>query len=216
MAGDNSSNEPRGRRSWRNPALSLLAAALFLTLITKTAAGQSPFHAGGFQPDDVKLNFPTAKWYLDQLATPQESSLPELKQDPSVQGYRFVWQRSFHRPVMVRVLIHPDGSAILVAKMGAREEGHKPSDLPATQTRLLPADRVSKLISKIQSLKYWTLPEDDPNPPGLDGSKWVIEGVDHGKYRVVNRWSPKKGPVRELGLLFLRLSQLNLRNEPVY
>jgi hypothetical protein len=47
--------------------------------------------------------------------------------------------------------------------------------------------------------------------------QWVIEGIDHGKYRLLDRWSPENGPVRELGLYFLRdLAHLRLNADEIY
>ncbi len=44
-----------------------------------------------------------------------------------------------------------------------------------------------------------------------------MEGSYNGEYRLVDRWSPQNGPVRELGLYFLRdLARLELKSEPIY
>jgi len=190
---------------------------LFLMIccfITLSVAGQSFFPPGVFHPDNAKLDSFVARWYSDQLTVLEEPSLFKAKQDSSVQSYRFLWLRTFHRPVSVRVLMHPDGSATLVTKVA---DGYKPGKLIVNKTESLPPDKVKNFMENLQRLKYWTLPERDTEGSGFDGAQWVVEGVDHGNYRLLDRWSPKNGPVHELGLYFLRnLSKLDLKDEPIY
>jgi hypothetical protein len=113
-------------------------------------------------------------------------------------------------------LINPDGSGTLVTKMADGAGGYKPGRLIVNKTQLIPQDRMRALSAKIERLGYWTLTEHERSP-GLGGAQWVIEGVDHGNYRLVDRWTPKNGPVRELGLYFLHnLSALDLKGGPIY
>ena len=52
---------------------------------------------------------------------------------------------------------------------------------------------------------------------GCDGSQWIIEGIKKGKYHVVDRWSPAKGAVHDLGLAFaLGLAQLRIPKDQLY
>ena len=52
---------------------------------------------------------------------------------------------------------------------------------------------------------------------GTDGSQWIIEGVKKGQYHVVDRWMPKDGMVRELGLLLaLDFAKLNIPKNEIY
>lgn len=41
---------------------------------------------------------------------------------------------------------------------------------------------------------------------GRDGSNWLIEALENGKYRCVERWGPRPGVVRNLGTLLLNLA----------
>jgi hypothetical protein len=201
---------------WRAPGAIPLLLCLGL-IVAPLAAGQSFFPHALFQPDNPGADAFKAKWYTEQLKALGEPSLFEAKQDSSVQTYRFLWLRSFHRPVAVRVQMHADGSATVLTKMANGAGGYKPGRLFVDKTELAPGDKVKKLTDKIQSLRYWSLPERDPKRQGTDGAQWIIEGVDHGSYRLVDRWSPDNGPVRELGLYFLhQLSGLDLKKEPIY
>ena len=192
----------------------LLAILLFSTM---AATGQAFFPAGAFYADNLKLDAAKAKWYSEQLTALQEPSLFEAKQDSTVQSYRFLWLRSFHHPVAIRVLIYADGSGVVVTKMADGSGGNKPGKLILNKTEPLSPDAAKIFTQRIHQLNYWTLPMRDTNPSGTDGAQWVIEGIDHGTYHLVDRWSPNDGPVRKLGLYFLHdLSGSYLKNEEVY
>lgn len=52
---------------------------------------------------------------------------------------------------------------------------------------------------------------------GFDGAQWVMEGWREGKYRMVRRWSPKKGSFRELCVIFLLFAGLYPKeNQAIY
>jgi hypothetical protein len=211
----NASSAPK-HRSWaRRKWISTLL--MFFSFNTLTATGQNFFPSGVFSPGDPKLDSFVAKWYADQLSALNEPSLFEAKQDSTIQSYRFLWLRTFHHPVAIRVLLHPDGTGTVFTKVADGAGGFKPGNLILNKTVSLTAERVKNVVGRIQRLKYWMLPRRDANADGMDGAQWVIEGIDHGKYRLVDRWSPESGPIRELGLYFLReLSGLDLKTEEIY
>lgn len=186
---------------------------------TMVADGQTFFPPGAFAPDNVNEDSIRSKWYSEHLTALKEPSLFESKQDGAAQSYRFLWLRTFNHPVAVRVLIHADGSGTLVTKMADGMGGYEPGNLIVDKTEPLPADRVKKFSEELQHLGYWTLPglPGRETIVGADGSRWVIEGIRHGTYHLVDRWSPQDGPVRELGLYFLRdLSGVSLKDEKIY
>jgi hypothetical protein len=177
---------------------------------------QAFFPAGVFAPDEVNEDSIRSQWYSEQLTALKEPSLFESKQDGTVQSYRFLWLRTFNHPVAVRVLIHSDGSGTLVTKMADGRGGYEPGNLIVAKIEPLPVDRVKRFSEEAQRLGYWTLPGREIKV-GLDGSQWVIEGVRGGTYHLVDRWSPENGPVRKLGLYFIReLSGSYLKDEKIY
>jgi len=214
------SNDPRDHKQRVSKPRTKPVTWLFLAVFffgTMAANGQIFFPTGAFAPNNLKLDSFKSRWYSEQLTALKEPSLFESKQDGTVQSYRFLWLRTFHHPVAIRVLIHADGSGTLVMKMADGAGGYKPGSLIVDKTESLSADRVKKFSEEVQRLGYWTLPERDTNGEGVDGSQWVIEGVHHGTYHLVDRWSPENGPVRELGLYFIReLSGSYLKDEKIY
>jgi hypothetical protein len=85
------------------------------------------------------------------------------------------------------------------------------------------------VLHRIERLNFWTLspfenPPSEIGPNGermvtvqFDGAQWIVEGVKGGTYHVVDRWTPKNGPVREIGLMMLEdLAKMELSAKEVY
>ncbi len=113
--------------------------------------------------------------------------------------YRFLWLRTFDHPIAVRLDVHEDGTGTLVTKMASGAGGYAPGKLTEDRTSVLTREQVSTFVGKTIAVHFWKLPSYDLNRSGEDGSEWVIEGVKDGKYHIVDRWSPDKGAVFELG-----------------
>src|SRR5258708_15942335 len=77
------------------------AAAIWLSKPNKRFADDIYFPVGVFGPHENGMNW-AAKVYSSSLASMQEPSLSSLK-DGNVEAYRFLWVRSFHPPVALRL-----------------------------------------------------------------------------------------------------------------
>jgi hypothetical protein len=78
-----------------------------------------------------------------------------------------------------------DGTAqISMKKLNANRELQQPE-----QTTTIPQDRVAMFLARLNQTHFWTMPTDSPRY-GKDGSQWILEGVNDGKYHLVARWSP--------------------------
>lgn len=62
----------------------------------------------------------------------EEPPLFTKAQNPSAEAYRFLWLRTFHNPIAVRMEVQPDGSSILTIKVA---DGH--AGFPRTITKLM-------------------------------------------------------------------------------
>jgi hypothetical protein len=139
-----------------------------------------------------------------------------MAKDSKVESYRFIWLRTFHHPVIVRVDIKADGGAELTTKVSNGAGGYEPGKLMESASRPLIQRQTEKFLATIKRLKFWELPTYSEGV-GNDGSQWIIEGVKDGKYHVVDRWTPGKGAVHDLGLTFVfGLAQMRIPKDEVY
>lgn len=159
-----------------------------------------------------------AKWYSMQLSALQEPSLFALAKNTGAESYRFLWLRTFHHPVAVRIDHLPsDGSWVVFTKVASGAGGYSPGKLITNTSRKLTAEEAQSLLVKFQQDGFWSAPNPVDDQTGTDGSQWIIEGVKAGQYHVVDRWMPKNGPARNLGLfLALDLAKLSIPKNEVY
>jgi hypothetical protein len=156
-----------------------------------------------------------AQWYGRFLDAYKEPSLWERSENALDQSYRFTWLRTFHHPVVIRVDVRSDGICVLTAKVGLGSGGYDPGMLIMSDTRPLNKQQSEWFLNRV-ALRFWNVPKEDTKPGGLDGSQWIIEGVDNSRYQVEDRWSPATGPIRELGLEMIDLASLKIPNEEIY
>ncbi len=190
-----------------------LVVVLFVAFVTSAQQPYFPRGSLGAYTDSFK-----AEWYSTQLRALNEPSLLQLSQDKTRESYRFVWLRSFHHPVAVRVDVRPDGIGELTLKVGSGAGGYKPGETVQNLSRPLTLEESSMFLARLQKLDFWSLPSyKNEERDGDDGAQWIIEGAKDGKYHVVDRWSPREGPVRELGItLALGLADLKIPKRDLY
>lgn len=159
----------------------------------------------------------TDNWYSGQLKAMEEPSLYEESSIASLESYRFLWLRTFHHPIAIRVDIHTDGSAQITIKMNTGAGGFNPGKVKLNQVRTLSQDEVKRFLELLEKDSFWSLQSEDRSKQGLDGSQWIVEGIKAGKYHLVDRWSPNSGYVYELGKYFIdALAHLNIPKEEFY
>lgn len=155
--------------------------------------------------------------YSDQLEALQEPSLWELSTTQKAESYRFLWLRTFHHPIAIRVDLRGDGTAQLTVKMTNGAGGHYPGKLIDNSTLRLSTDETKRFVGQIDEHNFWKLSAVDTVLGGADGAQWIIEGVKTGTYHVVDRWSPRDGDVRTIGLFMVNeLGKLKLPAREVY
>jgi hypothetical protein len=154
--------------------------------------------------------------YAQQLRALKEPSLSDASVG-SESVYRFTWLRTFHHPIAVRITVHADGTGTLTTKMANGAGGYKPGNLIANANRNLGAGEVRHVLEIVDRMAFWRMPPDEQEFGGPDGAQWIFEGSSRGAYRVIDLWSPKEGPLRELGLyLALTLGKLDVSAETIY
>lgn len=125
--------------------------------------------------------------------------------------YRFLWLRTFHAPIAIRVSQEAQRASI-VTKKSDGTGGYQPGMLVVDDERRLTEEEWTSVAEIVRNVSFWTARAT--SRMGLDGASWLLEGVKDGKYHVIDEWSPREGPAREFGLALLELS--GLTESPVY
>jgi hypothetical protein len=148
------------------------------------------------------------RWYSSHLSAAKEPSLyvalTRRKGTISSQ-LRFTWLRSFHPPVVVRIDRTGTNSPVLVAKQLSGAGGYAPGTISKSLERPLSATEANRLHAILMrtDISHAAPKECDR---GIDGAQWLIEVMDSSGCHFVDRWSPDRGAVRELGLFLLGLT----------
>jgi hypothetical protein len=162
-----------------------------------------------------RLNDFLVKWYSYELTSLHEPSLWELSKTSSKEVYRFLWLRTFHRHVAVRLTVLGDGTGSLAVKVAERK-GFWPGKLLEDRTVPLSKEHVRWFLDGIDKANYWQL-ATEADARGCDGAEWILEGVKNRKYHIVIRWSPEDGPIRTLGsMLLFEMAHLKVPHHEIY
>lgn len=152
-------------------------------------------------------------WYSKHLRAMKEE--PLYSPDGEwVESYRFLWLRSFHNPVAVRIWKCGSVRFVSVKELDGAG-GYEPGKLKLERKRELTPDEWREFMRYLEDSCYWQLPTRDDSI-GFDGAQWIFEAVKGGRYHVVDRWTPQNGSYRELCLYALKLSGLKLDVSELY
>jgi hypothetical protein len=151
--------------------------------------------------------------YAQHMKAMEEKPLPIRAADAQSHVYRFTCMRSFHEGFCVVLEIMPDGTGHLTTKMETGRGGYEAGSLRLAGQMSVPKSSAEKFADWANTAGFWTLPRNDPEPPGLDGSRWIIEGVKKGKYHVIERWTPQAGTfARQFGEGMLKMAYWTVDN----
>jgi len=173
----------------------------------------SYFATGLFQPDQVREKG-FVNWYsrsLREMAEPSFQSIVSV----NVESYRFLWLRSFHPVVAVRVWKCARGYCMTAKQLDSVDEyvdGQFVSSakLAINKSWSLSADEWDGFLAVLHRSHFWSTPTVDGKPMADDGAEWLLEGAKESQYHVVARQSPTVGDNYDACLFLLRLSGLKV------
>jgi len=169
---------------------------------------------GSFSPyafgSNTELSAFEVGWYTNQLTALGEGSFYSLASDTNARAFRFTCLRSFHNPFSVIMTFDGNGRALVTGKMASGAGGYAPGALCRLRRTTIQSREAQKFLDLVAAESFWTLPSKIETL-GCDGSQWIIEGVDHGTYHLVDRWTPEESsPVGRLGREMLYLSKMRI------
>jgi hypothetical protein len=173
-------------------------------------------------------------YYSCILYYAKEPVLYNFYQDHDI--YRFLWLRSFHRPI-VYALSKIKNQVLLTAKImdkhprlrdityvsipelrGSQKDEMQVDSVVKADRRIAILSTSTKQLTKkewkefeqlLDSCSFWTTKPFE-RTQGIDGARWIIEGHKKNKYWFVDRWSPKDN-FRKAGEYLIIKSGLNER-----
>lgn len=155
-------------------------------------------------------------WYAKHLRAMDEAPL-HYPDKQMLETYRFLWLRSFHHPVAVRLWKTETDQFITVNELSGAG-GYEPGTSILKSQRRLSQDEWDAFMRLLEYSCYWEQPTEDTKDRGFDGAQWILEGFREGRYHAVDRWTPQSGSFREACLYLLKLSRLKIdtKTEPLY
>ena len=142
----------------------------------------------------------------------------------SVRGeaYRFLWIRSFHDPIAIRVETTRNDAILRFVRL-RRERNGGAMRIVETRAAKLAKQQRDSLTDSLTKARFWQLATKEAYEVGTDGSRWILEGTENSRYHAVDRWSPTmETPQRHLEdyvaacTHFLKLADLDLQKEKMY
>ena len=125
------------------------------------------------------------KWYRKNLKTMKEPSIYEQRSDKKVEVFRFLWLRSFDKPIAIRIEKSKLKAKLRVVRLSGAG-GYDPGRLEYDKTIAITSEQWGRFLKLLAKASFWDTPTDErPDPQGLDGSQWILEGLTKGKYHVV-------------------------------
>jgi hypothetical protein len=146
-------------------------------------------------------------WYGKHLQAMNEKSLLDAPAGQEV--YRFLWLRTFHHPISVRVERSQNEIKLFTKEVNGAG-GYEPREVLRDESRKLDQTEWCEFLKLLRQADYWNLPTDGDDDLGNDGAQWILEGIKENRYHVVDRWSPTKSEYREACLYLLRLSGVEI------
>lgn len=174
--------------------------------VRKSEYFPSGAYTDGWKGRETLMN----EWYGKHLYAMDEA--PLIKgYEPDSEVYRFLWLRTFHHPITVRVEKTPFG-AMLVMKETDGAGGYGVGKITDTRQIELTKEEWCIFSHLIEEANFWNQPLELDGQGGNDGAQWILEGVRENRYNVVDRWSPVDGEsaIRDACIYLLQLSRIDI------
>lgn len=180
-----------------------------------TAASTSSYFPRGLLSQNEWGDQFKTEWYSKHLRAMEEAPL-SFPDKQTLESYRFLWLRSFHHPVAVRLWKTETDQFISVKELSGAG-GYEPGTFILKSQRKLSQAEWDAFMRVLEYSCYWEQPTEEDDA-GLDGARWILEGFRQSRYHAVDRWTPQSGSFREACLYMLKLSRLKIdkKTEPLY
>lgn len=183
------------------------------------AQGARYFPVGSFRGYPSSPGFAETRYAYHLAAMGEPSLWCGASQD--TETYRFLWLRSFHDYVAVRIYRRGGVYGLEAVVLRQDEYEHVPGQAPRVTkgqvskrvTKALSAAQWRHLLAALDEARFWHMRTTTLDLIGIDGADWVVEGRRAGQYHAASRHGASA--LWPVGNLFLELAGLG-DIEPVY
>jgi len=182
---------------------------LFLTCALNWASTEGPYFPIKTKTGEQGISKFQAEWYGKPLERMKEPHLFGLASNTKEEAYRILILPTWGNAISVRAEKHGQVYSLSARRLNGQAGFELGTLVEAKDIELSAAD--SKTLDiLLQNLKFFELPTDD-DVRGFDGDEWILEGLSHGEYHVVQRWCASEyGPGKRKLTAFLALFKFML------
>jgi hypothetical protein len=144
-------------------------------------------------------------WYGKHLRALGETSLLEKAPADDAEAYRLTWLRTFDHPVVIRLEYNGYGAS-LISRETDGMGGYEPGKIIRTDTFQIGRQEWCRFIELLNVAEFWSMPSENDDDGGTDGSQWILEGIRGHRYHSVDRWTPSDGAYHDAGAYLIQLS----------
>jgi len=149
------------------------------------------------------------RWFSLRLYTFKEPLLFNKKVQKEI--YRFTYFRSFHNPIVIRIEMENNICKIYYKVWDIYKDSF-PGVIIIDDNKEININDWSKFQQFIKASNFWNRKDYGRPIMGIDGSEWIMEGVNPEEYKVITEWSPRIGNFRDACLFLLSLTDLEIKN----
>jgi hypothetical protein len=154
-------------------------------------------------PDSMSTRF----YSRDLFALGAKPLWPPASTQPQI--YRLMRVPSLAGPELVTLTLLPDGTGSLETRTANMSRASSELELVSEKTATVDREQVATFKSLIALSGYWKMPTQVA-PRVLDGTVWMLEVAQDGKYHVVVRSSPGQSHFGQATEFLLQLAERNV------
>ncbi len=176
--------------------------------ISNIKKGRSDYFPKYLFGNEMSAKNSQAGWYAKHLKAMNEKSLLN-DSDEQTEIYRFLWLRSFHHPIFVRVERYSRYSIKIFTKELDGAGGYQPGKSLRSGEFTIYEKEWNEFLTLLEKADFWKMASNNEDL-GRDGAQWILEGVKESRYHIVDRSSPREGEYREACIFLLKLSGIDI------
>jgi hypothetical protein len=147
-------------------------------------------------------------WYGSQIDILDGEILIDIQNKNVI---RFTCLRTFHNPFSIKVTWDNSFNIVLEYSLADGAGGYRPGVVIKHSVKEISKNELNYLLNLISQQHFYdqeTVVDDN----GHDGSQWIIEINIDGRYKVVDRWTPRSGLNYSIGIYLIEISGEKIEN----